>query len=213
MSARDVVLVGGGGHARVVAEAIRSQPALFRLIGFVDPLPSEETVARLSLPRLGDDGWLQASRDVALALGVGDVGDPVRRLRAVAAHGEGREWVAVVHARACVSPSATIAAGVVVMAGAVVQSGARIGAFALVNTGAIVEHDTTIGVHAQLGPRSAIGGGATIGARTFVGIGAVIRDHVTVGEDALVAMGAVVVRDAASRTRVAGMPARALSRT
>jgi sugar O-acyltransferase (sialic acid O-acetyltransferase NeuD family) len=213
VSARDVVLVGGGGHARVVAEAIRSRPELFRLLGFVDPSPCAETARRLSLPRLGDDGWLHAAPAMLVALGVGDVGAPTRRLGAVASVGAGREWATIVHAQAWVSPTAMLSAGAVVMAGAAVQSGAQLHAHSLVNTGAIVEHDAVLGQHAQLGPRAAVGGGVVIGARTFVGLGAAIRDHVTLGDDVVVAMGAVVVGDLARGSIVAGVPARSLSRT
>jgi sugar O-acyltransferase (sialic acid O-acetyltransferase NeuD family) len=213
MSARDVVLVGGAGHARVVAEAIRSRPDLYRLVGFVDPVACDETVARLSLPRLGDDAWLREAGPVALALGVGDVGAPTRRLRTVASIGEARDWATVIHARAWVSPTAALGAGAVVMAGAIVQSGARLGAHTLVNTGAIVEHDAVLGEHAQLAPRATVGGGVVLGARSFVGLGAAVRDHLTLGDDVMIAMGSVVVTDAPRGSSLAGVPARALSRT
>jgi FlaA1/EpsC-like NDP-sugar epimerase len=69
-------VVGGGEHARVVMEAVRSRPERFALIGFVDPQACEETARRLDVPRLGDDGDAAAlCAEGALAvLGVGAVG-------------------------------------------------------------------------------------------------------------------------------------------
>jgi acetyltransferase-like isoleucine patch superfamily enzyme len=48
----------------------------------------------------------------------------------------------------------------------------------------------------------------TIGDRVFVGANAVIQMGVTIGDEAVVAAGAVVTKDVATRTIVAGVPAR-----
>jgi acetyltransferase EpsM len=209
VSARPVAIVGGGEHARVVAEAVRSRPDLFELVGFVDPQPCEETRRRLGLPRLGDDGWVRGRADVLLVLGVGAVGVGDVRRRVVERLGvdDGR-WAAVCHARAVLSPTAQLRAGAVVMAGAVVQSGAVIGRQAVVNSGAVVEHDVTLGEFVQIGPAAALGGGCAVGDDAYVGLGARVRDHVRVGARALVGMGSVVVGAVPDGARVWGVPAR-----
>ena len=53
-----IVVIGGGEHARVVIEAIRSGRGAQEVIGFVDPEPCEETTRRLRVPRLGGEGVL-----------------------------------------------------------------------------------------------------------------------------------------------------------
>ncbi|WP_407341750.1 acyltransferase [Pengzhenrongella phosphoraccumulans] len=50
-----------------------------------------------------------------------------------------------------------------------------------------------------------------IGDRVFVGAGAVVMMGVTIGDEAVISAGAVVTRDVASRTVVAGVPARVMS--
>jgi acetyltransferase-like isoleucine patch superfamily enzyme len=50
----------------------------------------------------------------------------------------------------------------------------------------------------------------TIGRGSFVGAGATILAGVTVGPEAFVGAGALVNRDVASKTTVAGVPARAI---
>lgn len=52
----------------------------------------------------------------------------------------------------------------------------------------------------------------TIGDRVFIGANAVVNMGVTVGAEAVVAAGAVVTTDVASRTVVAGVPARPIGR-
>ena len=40
MTITPIVILGGGEHAQVVAEAIRSRPDLWELVGFTDPATS-----------------------------------------------------------------------------------------------------------------------------------------------------------------------------
>jgi acetyltransferase EpsM len=209
VSRRALVLVGGGEHARVVAEAARSQPAQFELRGFVDPALCKETVQRLALPRLGDEDALSEHRDAYALIAFGAVEDAGRRAQAAdRLAGVTQGFAVVVHAHAWVSPTAEIAEGAVVMAGAVVQGGARIGAHCIVNSGAVIEHDVMLEAFVHVAPRAAIGGGARIGLGSFIGLGACVRDHVTVGARCVVGMGSVVVGDLPDGARVKGVPAR-----
>lgn len=200
MSVR-LVIVGGGEHARVVAEAARS--AGHDVIGFVDPQRCAKMTDQLGLAWLGNDDALTGLPDVSAVLGIGavDVG-PLRRRIVERLNPTVASWHPVVHASAWVSPSATVGEGAVVMAGAVVNAGARIGRHTVVNTGVVVEHDVVLGDFAQLAPGVTIGGGVVVGADAFVGLGASVRDHITIGAGALVGMGAVLTVDIPNGARV-----------
>lgn len=219
---RPLVIVGGGEHARVVADAARSRTGQWRVIGYTDAAGSaagdgevgDGEVRDDTLEHLGDDRRFAATLSAtapgerpALVLGFG--GAPAGRTRAVSAYGADATWAAVVHETAWVSPSATIGRGAVVLAGAVVNAGARIGDHAIVNSRAVVEHDVTVGLGSHIGPGAVIGGGTTVGRETVVGLGAAIRDHIAIGDRVVVGMGAVVVADVSDDTTVLGIPARA----
>jgi acetyltransferase EpsM len=215
MTARALVVVGGGEHGRVVVETARSRPDLWDVAGFVDPQPCTETATRLGLRRLGDDDWVATATSLPwLVLGLGAVGISRLRERIVARYAaHAPQWASLVHAAAWVSPTAVLEPGTVVMAGAVVNSGARLGPHVVVNTGAVVEHDVVCGAFVQLGPGAVVGGGTTIDAGSYLGLGCRVRDHVHIGPEALVGMGAVVVGDVEGGTAVAGVPARPLATT
>ena len=203
-----LVVIGGGEHARVVIEAIRSG-GTHQLLGFIDPEPCEETTRRLGVARLGDEAALASAPGALGVLGFGALATRARRLEAVerlAPRLGG--WGTVVHATAWVSPTAVVGPGTVILAHAVVQTGARIGAHCVVNSGAVVEHDVVLGDHAQLAPGVVLGGGARVGRLAYLGLGAVVRDHTAVGAGATVGMGAVVVADVADGATVLGLPAR-----
>lgn len=209
MSAR-VVVIGGGEHARVVIDALRTTSLV--LAGYSAPTESVELRDRFGAKHLGDDKaclrWAR-QHDAEFVLGVGAVSVSDRRKSALSPFlAAGVRFAAIIHSAAWVSPSAYIAPGVVVMAGAMINTGARIGAHAVINTGAIVEHDCIVGEYAMVGPAATFGGGATIGEGSYVGLGARIRDHVHVGSRVMVAMGTVVTRDVPDGVTAMGVPAR-----
>jgi acetyltransferase EpsM len=214
VSARQLVVLGGGEHARVVVEAARSRPDTWDVVGLVDLGPATRTVALLGLAHLGDDHAF-ADRLAAspaderpwLVVGVGGI-DPAVRRRVAARFGPLVRWATIVHASASISPTAELGEGTVVLGGSVVNSGARIGSHAILNTGAIVEHDVVVGDFAHVAPAAVVGGTSEIGADAFIGLGALVRDHVAVGAGAVVGMGAVVVAEVQAGAIVVGTPAR-----
>ncbi len=71
MSLRPVVIIGAGGHAKVVVEAVRAT-GIFDIIGLTDPAPPAREV--LGVPVLGGDDMLAALygrgvRDAVVAVG------------------------------------------------------------------------------------------------------------------------------------------------
>jgi acetyltransferase EpsM len=211
-----LIIIGGGEHARVVAEAARSNPHSWQLKGFVDPEPCVDLVRMLRIPRLGSDAEfisrVESEDERWVVLGIGAVRPSGRRRGIVETYQAAKnlKWAKVFHSAAWISPTARIEEGVVVFAGAVVNSGAHLGVHSVVNTGAIIEHDVRVGAFVMVSPGVVIGGGAVLEEGAFVGLGARIRDHVTVGVGATVAMGAVVVKDVPAGQAVEGIPAKTM---
>jgi acetyltransferase EpsM len=216
VTARDLVVIGGGEHARVVLEAAHSRAGEpWRIIGIVDAGAAERTRQLLDVQHLGDDtafqAWLEArpaDTRPRLVLGVGGGLDATVRRELVARYARLAAWASIVHSTAWISPSAAVGHGSVILAGAVVNAGATIGDHAILNTSTVVEHDVRVGAFVHLAPGAVVGGGTTIGDGAFVGLGARVRDHIHVGAGAVIGMGAIVTEDVAEGTTVVGVPAR-----
>lgn len=213
MSDSPVIVVGAGGHARVVADALRA--ASVEVIGFVDAAIVRRDARLDGHPVLGDDSAL-AAYDVAavmLANGIGGVGDTsapsLRRQVQDGLMTQGWRFTMVRHPSAIVSPSAIIGPGVQLLAGCVVQAGARIGAGSIIGARAVVEHDTLVGAWCHVAPGAVLCGNVTLADGCHVGAGAVVRQGVELGNRVVVGVGAAVVRNVASGV-VAGVPARPL---
>jgi acetyltransferase EpsM len=209
-----LIIVGGGEHARVVAEAAAAAGLVVAGYTVRDgESGSPPGPCAVDLQPLGTDhdvaAWLAATdpdERPGLVLGFG--GPPDTRRRATADFGPEAQWATIAHPAAWVSPSATLGVGTVVLAGAVVNAGAVIGAHAIVNSSAVLEHDVRLGDHVHVAPGATIGGGTRIGDETIIGLGASVRDHVRVGSRSIVGMGAVVVDDVPDGAIVMGTPAR-----
>jgi sugar O-acyltransferase (sialic acid O-acetyltransferase NeuD family) len=198
-----VVVLGAGGHAKPVIEALRAMGA--EVLGVLDDAPRG---AVLGVPQIGSLADLGRFAGEAAAIAIGD--NAMRARLGAACRAAGLSLPAVIHPAAIVSPSAAIEAGAQVMARAAIGAEARIAALALVNTGAIVEHDCVLEEAAHLGPGAVLCGFVRVGPRALVAAGAVVRPGVAIGADATVAPGAAVAEDVPAGMRVGGVPAKPL---
>lgn len=200
-----VLLVGGGGHAKVALDVLRA--AGFEAAGFLDPDPDAPPLD--GVRRLGGDADAPALRAQGLAHALVALGDNrLRRAIGERMRAQGFTLVTAVHPSAVVSPSARIGVGVAIMPQAVVNAAARIGDHVIVNTGAVVEHDCVLGAGVHVAPRSAMGGGCELGEEAFFGLGAVARPLSRIGARAVVGAGAVVIGEIAADAVATGVPAR-----
>jgi len=207
------IVIGGGGHATMVVEALRLQGRV-RIVGATDPAPRKRSVA--GVPVLGDDAVLDQARRLKIrcfSVGLGSTGDNRPRAKLYArAIDSGLEPVQAIHPSAIVSDRATIGPGAMIFPGAVVNPDSDLGANVIVNSAAVVEHDVRIADHAHVCPRAVLCGGVEVGEGAFIGAGAVVIQRVRIGAWAVVAAGAVVVRDVPEGARVAGVPARRMGK-
>ena len=204
-----ILLIAGGGHALVVADAVLAMGV--KLGGFYDdkedaPLARGEpssrwlgTIESLSAKALVGHPWIVCLGDLGLRRRVID--------RLYGAEEDARR---VVHPTAAVSPNALICSGVFVGPNAMVNPRARVLDHAIVNTGAIVEHDCLIAENAHIAPGAVLGGNVRVGNDTLVGLGARVLPGVSVGQGCVIGAGAVVTRDVADGGTVVGCPARVL---
>lgn len=206
---KPLIIVGAGGHGRVLADALRVAGAC--VLGFTDSDANLQAATVDGLSVLGTDEVLAGFSvdEVVLVNGVGSAGLPTaRRALGERLRAEGWRFGTVVHPKAIVAEGAVLEEGAQVMAGAVVQPGARIGRNAVVNTGAVVDHDCEIGAYVHVAPGATLSGGVVVGEDSHVGTGAVVVQGVRLGPRTMVAAGAVVVRSDAGGATLMGVPAR-----
>jgi len=209
MSGIGVIIIGAGGHAAVVADALLA--AGQQVLGFVDNDARRHGRSVCDRPVLGDDTALEGfdTANVLLANGIGGTrGDGLRAAVQRRLEGAGWHFVAVRHPSAAASPFAQLGPSVQLMAHSVVQPGARLGAGCIVNSAAVVEHDVQLGPYVHVACNATLCGGVSVGAGSHVGAAAVVRQGVRLGDATVVGAGAVVVNDFPGAGTLIGVPAR-----
>ncbi|MBL8024236.1 MAG: acetyltransferase [Elusimicrobia bacterium] len=210
-----IVLLGTGGHARVLMDALRSCTAPFP--EWAMDKDRKKWGSKWEGIRIfkGDDS-LQAILNMGAThyvVGVGGNGDNRARARLfVKLKASGLDPFSVRHSSAVVSPGAILGSGVQLLPGCVVNAGAVIGENVIINSRAVVEHDCFIEEHVHVAPGAVLCGGVYVGKGSHIGAGAVIRQKIRIGSQSLVGAGAVVVRDVPPNTWVVGIAAESRGR-
>lgn len=209
MTRRPVIIIGAGGHAKVLLEILQLTGS--EIVGLTDLDPKKAGQCIYGSTILGADQSVlgRKPQEIILVNGVGSTETMDARKEVFERFtNQGYEFATVVHPSAIISSKSELGAGVQVMAGAVVQPDAGISANCIINTGAIVEHDCRIGAHVHIAPGATLSGGVVVGAQTHIGTGATIVQGVIVGEKCTVAAGAVVLGNVSDGAKVAGVPAK-----
>ena len=206
---RKTLLIGGGGHARSVIEAMGPD----RFAGYVALTPAP---VPLSLPYLGSD--VQAvdefspdDYDVHIAIGFDAHGTLRLRSKMIEAYA-GFKAPALIAPSALVTPMSTVGGGTAVMSRAVVNR-SNVGCHCVINTGAIVEHDCHIADNVFIGPGAILCGEVTVGRNVFIGAGAVLHQGLHIPDSTVLGMGAVVISSPAVSGTYVGNPARLILNT
>ena len=205
-----LLVIGAGGHGRVVADAALAT-GKWDAVAFIDDhVPITQRV--LDLPVLGTTDSLTALRPSypAVVVAIGAVSDRLRLLERC--HKYGFELPVIVHPAASVSRFAKLKEGCVVCAQAVVNAGTVIERGCIVNTASSVDHDCNLDFGVHVCPGARLAGNVTVGEGSWIGIGSCIREGIVIGSGATVAAGAVVIANVASGVTVKGNPAREAAR-
>lgn len=208
-AARDMVVIGGGGHARVVISILRKLRS-YRVLGYTDP---QDRGPLVGVPYLGSDEELirlaAAPERLSVAIGVGQVSPGMGRHNLwMRLQPHQLLFPALVSPAAIVNDEVLLGDGSVIMDGAVINCGARFGQGAIVNTNSTVEHDVRIGDWVHVAPGATICGDVTIGDFSMIGAGAVVIEGRKIASRCMVGAGSTVHRDLTEPGVYVGNPAR-----
>jgi len=197
---RDVIIVGAGGHGKVVADIVRCSGD--RVLGFLDDVAVGEFC---SAPILGKSDEYDRFLDAEFLIAIGNAKVRQKKVEQM----KNACWYTAIHPAACVSQmDVSIGCGSVIMPQAVINAGAFVGAHCIINSGAIVEHDNVLEnyVHAAVGAK--LCGTVFVGARTWLGAGAVVCNDLRICADCMIGAGSVVIKDIEKSGTYVGVPAR-----
>ena len=172
MLSRSLLILGAGGHGKVVLDVAESMKC-YKIIHFLDDgkevgaeVLGHQVVGKVSECYLHSRNYT----DAIVALGNNEVRlELTKRLQELGYH-----IPIVVHPTSVVSQYASIKEGTVIMPQAVVNADSRIGKACIINTGTIIEHDCMVGDGTHIAYRAVLGGEAKVGDEVLVDIGEIV---------------------------------------
>lgn len=198
-----IIIIGGGGHTRVLIDVLETMKATIEGI-----ITQDETLlgsSVLGVPVLGLERDFRADPSrVLLVNGVGnrartgDSGLKVREATVERYKYLGFHFATVISPTAVLSRHTVLGEGVQVLHGAVVQPVAHVGAHTIINSAAVVEHDCRIGTYCHVAPAAVLCGNVIVGNHAHIGANASIVQGLVIGDRVVIAAGMRVARNVAS---------------
>jgi sugar O-acyltransferase (sialic acid O-acetyltransferase NeuD family) len=206
MPSARLVIIGAGGHGKVVVDATQSTSSPIEIV-LTDEAPSKWNYVIAGKAVVSIDEALLDAQVFHVAIGENTVRERVvRRLLS-----RGMRYEKIAHSRACIAGTATVGDGVFLAAQSVVGPDSVVGLGTIINHGAIVDHDCQIGQFVHIAPGATLGGGVSVGMGAMIGAGANILPGISVGQGCTVGAGAVVLGDLEPHAVYVGVPARKLN--
>ena len=212
MAKKKIVLIGGGGHCKVVISILKKLDN-FKIAGIVDIYKVGSSINKIKVIGTDDDLIDICKIGIHNALiTVGSTKDNTKRYRLFNMAKEiGYKFPVIISPEAIVDENVKIDEGTVIMPGCIINIDSSIGKNCIINTGAIIEHDCKMGDNCHIAPGVHISGAVNIGELSFIGIGVTIIQGIKIGKNATIGAGSVVIKDIPGNVIAVGNPAKIVS--
>ena len=207
---KDIVIIGAGGHAKVIADIILKRKELLNeklnITGFLDDGYKNLKYTKIfDIPILGDTsliGKLEHEKKYNYIIGIGN--NKIREK--ISNKFPNLNYYTAIHPKSVIGTEVAIAEGTIVMANTIVNSGTKIGKHCILNTGSIIEHDNKIEDYCHISPNSTLCGTVKVGKNSWIGAGSTIIQNRNIGENSMIGAGSVIIRDIPNNCAVVGNP-------
>lgn len=205
---KDVVIIGAGGHAKVIADIIIKSGD--NLLGFLDDNKEIGTVIIKNtnyavIGKIEDSIKIyEKNSNVSFIIGIGN--NQIRKI--IAEKYNNLNYYTAIHPSAQIAMDVDIEAGTTIMASACINTSAKIGKHCIINTASIVEHDNLISDFVHLSPNVTSCGTVTIGKLSHIGAGTTIKNNINITTECIIGAGTVVVKDIEEKGTYVGLPAK-----
>lgn len=194
-SERNIVLIGGGGHSRVICDLLNYLDD-FNIVGIVDPsLKIGQKINGLAVLG-GDDvlGEVRKSCDFA-HVAIGQIKSPDNRVNAYHLLKElGFSLPILSSPHSIISASSNLGEGTAVLHGAIIGPNCKIGNNVIINSKALIEHDSMVGNNCHISTGAILNGGVEVGDNSFIGSSVCVKEGIRIGNNCIIGIGACITK-------------------
>ena len=170
-----VIIIGAGGHGRVVIDTALWNPNL-EVIGFLDDGNVEDI---LGISKLGKISDIEKFKEFKFHIAIGK--NSLRKELTEKIKAE--NLVTIIHPTTYICRDAEVGKGCFIGANTIINSKSKLGNSVIVNTGSIVEHDCILENSSHLSYGVLLGSGVTIKKEVYVEMGEIVKRGLIVERD------------------------------
>lgn len=190
-----IVMIGGGGHASVLAEILLTQGR--DILAVISPEDvSQHSVFKGITTLKKDEDILKFGKDkILLVNGIGMMPKSGFKQKINEYFlSLGYQFETIIADSAFVSPFSKIETGAQILPMAIIQTGVTVGCHSIINTGALVEHDCIIGAYNHIAPKATLCGQVETKENVYVGAGSTVIQGISIGCGAIVGAGTCLIQ-------------------
>lgn len=205
-----VILIGGGGHAKIVVDIIKKS-GLYEIEAIIVNNISDCDNTWNYPVFEGDEKFIEFKQKgiEKAVIGIGGYKNNDNRKRIFEnLKNLGLSVCNVIDPSAIISESVIFGEGNVIFPGVILNAGVRIGNNVIVATGSTIDHETILEDNVLISAGVTIGAYSIIKDSALVALGAKIISGIEIGPNSLIAAGAVVVNNIKANEKVFGIPAK-----
>jgi sugar O-acyltransferase (sialic acid O-acetyltransferase NeuD family) len=197
-----VLIIGSGGHAKVVTETLESllNSTLIAVADQEKSRKDELFLSKYKITLLNE--W--SSEKMLFHTAIGN--NLNRKQVTDECKLEGKSPFNILHKNATISQYSVLELGIFIAANATVASESIIQDGCIINHGAVVDHNCLIGSFSHIAPNATIGGGVKIGEGCLIGSGSTILPNIKIGNNVVIGAGCVVTKNINDFETIIGNP-------
>lgn len=211
MNNTNVIIIGAGGHAKVVIDIILKEKEINKkpvnIIGILDDDKTKEEV--FGIPVMGVINDIEFIKDryenLKFIIAIGN--NTVRKNISDRFNKFNLKYYIAIHPSVVIGNNVIIEDGTVVMARAIINPYAYIGKHCIINTNAVIEHDNIIESFVHISPSVSCAGNVTIKEGAHLGLNSSVIPGKTIGSFSVIGAGSVVIKDIPPQCTAVGVPA------
>jgi sugar O-acyltransferase (sialic acid O-acetyltransferase NeuD family) len=207
----EIIIIGGGGHAKVIISIIkRDYSRQFKIIGYTDFESKNELlgVKYLGFDSSIDSFLLKANNTLNAIIGIGFIKPSASRTVLYNSYKKKLNFPSIISANSSINEDCSIGNGTVIMDGVVINSSTRIGECSIINTSTSIDHDCEIGDFTHIAPGCTLSGGVKIGNNCMVGVGTTIIQGISIVENVTIGAASLVSKSITLPGTYVGFPLR-----
>ncbi|MBU1093005.1 MAG: acetyltransferase [Firmicutes bacterium] len=202
----NLIIVGAGGHGKVVADIAKLMSHWQSIVYLDDDLEKYKGTKANVIGTISDAYKFKETHDFFVAIGSNCIREKISNKLIEL----GCKIVTIIHPQSIIGSDVEIGLGTVIMAGVVVNNSSKIGFGCILNTSSSIDHENIIDDYVHLSPGVRCGGNVTVGKRTWLGIGSVVVNNVRITNDCIIGAAGLVIKDVIDSGTYIGVPIKRL---